>query len=150
MNRLFLALHVNSPAKTKLRQPPENSSELSRFPHALVKVPKPNGKAKKRHKSPIHSSSTNQSALPPSRLYLLVDRELQKIQSSKEMTRTTMAPNIFRLKLPSNSTLTADNKYGVRPRIIVDQDDETEASGFNELEGNLYIFTQFQNTHYTF
>lgn len=31
-------------------------------------------------------------------------------------------------------TQKAENPYGVHSRVIVDADDETEASGFNELE----------------
>lgn len=117
---------MNSPPKQRLRQQ-ENSSE---FLKTVVKRPKPDAKVKKNH---IHSSGTDQR-LPPSRLYLLLDHEIKQVKSSPQMTRTTMAPHIFRLKIPTNMTSPVDNHYGTHSRLIVDVDDEMEASGFNALE----------------
>lgn len=118
--------------KTTTRRPTveQQAARATTF-RSDVRMTRPKGANGGRQRAPIVSSSSNQAGLPPSRLYLL---ERAAARPPAEFTRTTQPPAIVRLSLPKTVDEHEENQYGIHSRIIVDVDEEQEASGFNELE----------------
>ncbi|KAI6181359.1 hypothetical protein M3Y98_00820800 [Aphelenchoides besseyi] len=125
------ALILNEPSKSREQTPLSPTIELPP-PKSTVRTKRP--KLPTQHRKPsIVSGGTNQNALPPSRLYLL-DKNRPTVKLPTDQTRTTKKPAFVHVNIPKQVEGQVENHYGLRSRVIVDVDEEEDASGFNALE----------------